>query len=566
MELVASPSYEALSYTWGDPQDTRTIHVGGKRFKVTASLWNALHNIRLQSETRTLWVDAVCIDQTNLAEKSSQVPLMAMIYRRARRVLVSLNTHIAPSWVQSSEPSTWPEGWAVKQADMYWGSASYWLFQLAIEEYWKRCWIVQEIGSALAIDVYAGPQPIPWRSFIQLMRLYEKKFPSGPAHRVTRLDDLRASLYQDGETYMLERLLESFVDSFCSVSLDKVLAFSNLAVDCQEDCLPIDYQAGIRPLYEAVIAFQNISSYNTADKSIDMVHFAGLVRRLLAREQQVVVKTYETSGLIYQPGTWSYWLCGDENFRAYMGSIEKEAQKGKTPTITLIALLDIIPRIFTGVNKIKQMTSIWLSSAPEVKEYWSPESNDNGGIRVTGLIIGEVQEFGPTYTAYLQDTRASRHWSSQLIVGYPAEADLRRALGLNGRLTALLGAAADFRLHDVLPLPKFQGQESGISAGPRLFLGSDITMGLIPSNALIGDVLCQFWNSPAVAVLRRRVHGVYDVVGRGAVVKHGDAIDWDTPTNRTQFDLASNGTIQFRLDLETLNHLSFDVVNLPGSE
>ncbi|KAK9423324.1 putative Heterokaryon incompatibility protein-domain-containing protein [Seiridium unicorne] len=505
MELVASPSYEALSYTWGDPQDTRTIHVGGAAYG---------HDISPRGASTRVFEHPY----------SSQL-------------------------VQSSEPSTWPEGWAVKQADMYWGSASYWLFQLAIEEYWKRCWIVQEIGSALAVDVYAGPQPIPWRSFIQLMRLYEKKLPSGPAHRVTRLDDLRASLYQDGETYMLERLLESFVDSFCSVSLDKVLAFSNLAVDCQEDCLPIDYQAGTRPLYEAVIAFQNISSYNTADKSIDMVHFAGLVRRLLAREQQVVVKTYETSGLIYQPGTWSYWLCGDENFRACMGSIEKEAEKGKTPTITLIALLDIIPRIFT-----------------EVKEYWSPESNDNGGLRVTGLIIGEVQEFGPTYTAYLQDTRASRHWSSQLIVGYPAEADLRRALGLNGRLTALLGAAADFRLHDVLPLPKFQGQESGISAGPRLFLGSDITMGLIPSNALIGDVLCQFWNSPAVAVLRRRVDGVYDVVGRGAVVKHGDAIDWDTPTNRTQFDLASNGTIQFRLDLETLNHLSFDVVNLPGSE
>ena len=37
-----------------------------------------------------LWIDSICINQSDLAEKSSQVNLMRRIYRKAKRVIVWL--------------------------------------------------------------------------------------------------------------------------------------------------------------------------------------------------------------------------------------------------------------------------------------------------------------------------------------------------------------------------------------------------------------------------------------------------------------------------------------------
>ena len=94
-ELATSPlfgniEYEALSYCWGDAHDTRAIQCNGKTFNVTANLKSALIRLRKDDVPRVLWVDAVCIDQSNLAERASQVSHMRSIYKRAAQVLVWL--------------------------------------------------------------------------------------------------------------------------------------------------------------------------------------------------------------------------------------------------------------------------------------------------------------------------------------------------------------------------------------------------------------------------------------------------------------------------------------------
>ncbi|KAH8667924.1 heterokaryon incompatibility protein-domain-containing protein, partial [Tricladium varicosporioides] len=84
------PHYDALSYTWGDMRWKTSVTVNGKMMDITENLYNALLSIRLPEETRTVWVDQICIDQTNIEEKSSQVPLMTFIYSRASNVLIWL--------------------------------------------------------------------------------------------------------------------------------------------------------------------------------------------------------------------------------------------------------------------------------------------------------------------------------------------------------------------------------------------------------------------------------------------------------------------------------------------
>jgi hypothetical protein len=88
IHFSSKPTYDALSYAWGEGNETERIQVNGASVEITESLWNALYYLRHTKEMRTLWVDAICIDQSNVEERSRQVPLMDFIYGRAQTVLV----------------------------------------------------------------------------------------------------------------------------------------------------------------------------------------------------------------------------------------------------------------------------------------------------------------------------------------------------------------------------------------------------------------------------------------------------------------------------------------------
>ncbi|OIW23544.1 HET-domain-containing protein [Coniochaeta ligniaria NRRL 30616] len=81
-------SYEALSYTWGGQPLDRPVSCDGRTLLVTANAEAALHRLRNRVKTRSLWVDAICINQTSTAERNVQVANMGDIYRCAKQVLV----------------------------------------------------------------------------------------------------------------------------------------------------------------------------------------------------------------------------------------------------------------------------------------------------------------------------------------------------------------------------------------------------------------------------------------------------------------------------------------------
>ena len=86
-DLDQRPVYDALSYTWGDPADTTTIELDGNEdFKVTKNAALALHDLRSSVQFTHIWVDSICINQDNVAERNSQVMLMRRIYGQAQTV------------------------------------------------------------------------------------------------------------------------------------------------------------------------------------------------------------------------------------------------------------------------------------------------------------------------------------------------------------------------------------------------------------------------------------------------------------------------------------------------
>ncbi|EKG14521.1 Heterokaryon incompatibility [Macrophomina phaseolina MS6] len=183
VSLLDEPDYEALSYVWGDPQSTAPIFVDGCVFLATVNLWRALRRLR-RHYPRTIWIDAICINQKDVAEKSSQVAMMKDVYsncrqgilwlgedlsakksrahvqptssrfRRAKRLLEILaqNKHLPDqAWASvrssgSSEPPVHP---------CYLGHLSA-LKQLADFDWWQRIWVVQETALPPQVEFLAA--------------------------------------------------------------------------------------------------------------------------------------------------------------------------------------------------------------------------------------------------------------------------------------------------------------------------------------------------------------------------------------------------------------------------
>ncbi|KFA68513.1 hypothetical protein S40285_05394 [Stachybotrys chlorohalonatus IBT 40285] len=85
-------SFTALSYVWGDPAATNTVMVDGQVVGITTTLAMALRDMRDSSRMFRIWTDALCIDQTNNAEKSHQVAMMGQIYTAASHTIIHLGS------------------------------------------------------------------------------------------------------------------------------------------------------------------------------------------------------------------------------------------------------------------------------------------------------------------------------------------------------------------------------------------------------------------------------------------------------------------------------------------
>lgn len=82
--------YEALSYFWGKSPGRIIESFSGKIIQITANLEAALRRIRHTTKSRLLWVDAICIDQSDFIGRSRQVEIMQEIYASAKRVIIWL--------------------------------------------------------------------------------------------------------------------------------------------------------------------------------------------------------------------------------------------------------------------------------------------------------------------------------------------------------------------------------------------------------------------------------------------------------------------------------------------
>ncbi|TKA63465.1 hypothetical protein B0A55_09737 [Friedmanniomyces simplex] len=180
-------SYTALSYVWGDPTATKPILVDGGKFQATVNLELALRNLSNDFVGKALWVDAVCINQQDVAEKNQQVPLMGELYSRANGVVI---------WLGEEDPAIemLMEGLAEDprslQADVEGMGAAKIIerhevgirkreamfMAIAQRPWWKRVWVVQEALLAQEDPIFrCGRQAFSWSCFFAFFLAHHKK-------------------------------------------------------------------------------------------------------------------------------------------------------------------------------------------------------------------------------------------------------------------------------------------------------------------------------------------------------------------------------------------------------
>lgn len=163
--LTGLPRYAALSYCWGSSVKTATVIVNGQSVAVTQNLASALLDLanaanlgtdHIDPRVRHLWVDALCIDQSNIPERDEQVALMRDIYHYANIVLA----YMGPEQRQTKAafqaldrwtlPSNFSESLPIMRArregggrSQPWDKADEAGVLLLQSEYWRRTWIVQ---------------------------------------------------------------------------------------------------------------------------------------------------------------------------------------------------------------------------------------------------------------------------------------------------------------------------------------------------------------------------------------------------------------------------------------
>jgi hypothetical protein len=114
VNLLDDPIYEAVSYTWasanGDASMVEHISCRGRTIPVTENCKSLLTCLRRPGLKRTVWIDAVCINQGNTKERNHQVKLMATIYSNASQVVAYLGSEHEDARVSTTRVMKYLEG------------------------------------------------------------------------------------------------------------------------------------------------------------------------------------------------------------------------------------------------------------------------------------------------------------------------------------------------------------------------------------------------------------------------------------------------------------------------
>ena len=270
----------------------------GKQVRITTSLFTALQRLRHANVERVLWADAFCINQADLGEKNTQVPLMRDIYSQAERVLIWLGEGSAETdkafrvleqldaFFQRNLKHYTPayEEYVRRLVSVGKGEAPYQLLsreqaaelqnfdwdcvgELLALPWFTRVWTLQEYVKAPEAVLLCGGHSAPfervskpvaelWLQIISPGRFEEigltNRFPLPSVWSIRQMAELRSDSFSRGTDII--SLAEKHNTRKCKDARDKIFGLLGLATDLSGDDWEVEprYDIPVEEVYKRV--------------------------------------------------------------------------------------------------------------------------------------------------------------------------------------------------------------------------------------------------------------------------------------------------------------------------
>lgn len=195
-------SYEALSYVWNDSSSNpasfdKLIDYTVNATAIAPNLANALRALRYTEKSRLLWIDALCINQTDMVEKNTQATRVSEIYRGAKNICIWLGPESKSSYLafdlikQSTDLRKFEKRIQNPSLVPYWDSFT----ELMRRPWFRHRWSIQEVALAKDAVVHCGSLQVGWKHFKRTVVLFSTVYHDLKLHLRSATERLSDALH-----------------------------------------------------------------------------------------------------------------------------------------------------------------------------------------------------------------------------------------------------------------------------------------------------------------------------------------------------------------------------------
>jgi hypothetical protein len=621
------------------------ITLNGSPFPIHHNLYLAMLHLRSSTHVLPLWVDAICINQVDMPERNAQVAMMSFIYTRAQKVVAWLGVKEYRNKLSVFQGMAldWKAGqvrnFASSVAHQAGGAQLRYSLEpdqstfarIADSSYWTRLWVVQEVClPRLLVFVYGSKiwtcETLQnWEVLKAAKSSRQQQRPKNSENvgndgldAMLGLLDMRDARHTDA--MMLENLVEVFAKHGCGELRDRVYGLIGLAndscslstvdgdadsIDSCIDSLDLVQLESLRESERGVGSFRIDYSRSLYDIWTDLVKF------VFFRAKNIHGRFINSQA----PNAIPESVGGPNSLL----NDERKISIVRTAGIAQDALGYVVEEEVTSFDLPKESGHFpFLCRWSKDKEANKTKHiNERPIIRAIGYLSGEIVHLGPTYTSLIGSFRAEQDWLNCWGKYYQKPGDLEALRRINEQYMAKI---MDYKAKDLArireirspstvawrigggPRPEncdpsqavqfdkmwdnmHNNEESSQSKGPRICLGTDYLMTVIPAAAKVGDIVVRFWNCSA-AILMRPVNPTgssdsmdmntpFMLVGRADVAEPTDRKATPghdvraeevflgsfstTPSPGLEKDCRARGAVYVELDLQTLQVITASI-------
>ncbi|RHZ65262.1 hypothetical protein CDV55_107570 [Aspergillus turcosus] len=504
--LQSPVKYEALSYKWERTENLRPIYVGADKASVISvrqNLTTALAHLRYPDKPRVMWVDVLCIDQSNDIEKGPQVALMGKIYRHSTGVIAwlgpekddstrALNTM---SWigvqieadysrwlVDPSENCIHPSFLDMDADIPLRPEETRAIFHLLSRQWFERLWIRQEIlASEQKGVIQCGYYQVAWPLFRRaLLCLYMKRRPwsAYEAQLYDRLISLRGLIGQP-PTVELGFIRVVFGQSGCADPRDRVYAVLEFLPEADRAIVGVpDYTRNAAAIFRDifrrwVMHFGSLNLLSQSEPCADDY--------LSSLSEPTWIPDWSKKEVIFGR---NYWRGFASSQFAAAASFSSDGRVLKTPGIKAIEIRHL--------QAIPVMRDRHVTEVENALVHLLSRTNGLEGTYITGVSM--LEAYTRTFLANALAENAEP-WRGE-------DPTLQEAMDIISQLNNANNDSQPHHSRALGPSDAFFKIARAMVGGRQLMFDSDGYIGIVPRLAREGDIICILLGCHSPMVLR----------------------------------------------------------------